>query len=141
MKVEETTKELLGGCDCGAVHYKITGSVKLVVNCHCNACRKRNGASYSTYCVVSQDDLNIVQGMKNIATYEVSENGKKQFCSKCGSPLYTINKRYPGLYMVHYGTLLDHSGLAPAFNIYCESKLPWVNAISYLKSFEKAIER
>ncbi len=135
------TKELLGACDCGAVHYKITGPVKLVVNCHCNSCRKRNGASYSTYCVVSQEDLDVVQGHESVETYEVEEIGKKQFCLKCGSPLYTINKRYPGLYMVHYGSLLEHGDLIPAFNIYCESKLPWVDAISRLKSFEKAIER
>ena len=135
------TQELSGACDCGAVHYKITGPVKLVVNCHCHACRKRSGASYSTYCVVSQDDLYIFQGQESVARYEVSESGEKHFCSNCGSPLYNINKRYPGLYMVHYGSLSENTGLTPAFNLYCESKLPWVDNISSIKSFEKAIER
>lgn len=135
------TTELSGACDCGAVRYKITGAVRLVVNCHCNSCRRRNGAAYSTYCVVSQGDLAVVQGRESVAIYDVAERGKKRFCAKCGSPLYTENSHYPGLYMVHYGSLTDNSGLVPAFNVYCESKLPWVDAISGIKSFEKAIER
>ncbi len=135
------TKELSGVCDCEAIHYKITGPVKLVVNCHCNSCRKRNGAPYSTYCVVSQGDLKIVQGQEKLATYENSQGGKKLFCSNCGSPLYNLNPRYAGLSLVLYGSLLDNSGLSPSFNVYCESKLPWVESISSIKSFEKAVER
>ena len=135
------TRELFGTCDCGAVHYRITGPVRLVANCHCNSCRRRNGAPYSTYCVVSQADLQIVQGQDQLATYENPRGGKKQFCSRCGSPLYNLNPRYAGLAMVLYGSLADQSGLAPSVNVYCESKLPWVECIASLRNFEKEIER
>lgn len=135
------TTELSGACDCGAVRYRIAGPLKMIVNCHCNSCRKRNGASYSTYCVVSQEDLRISQGQVIVANYEDAETGKKRFCSKCGSPIYNVNKKYPGLLMVHYGSLSKHADLAPTFNIYCESKLPWVDTISAIKSFANAIER
>jgi len=133
--------ELSGACDCGAINYKLIGSVKVVVNCHCSGCRKRNGTPYSTYCVVSQSDLKIVQGQEKLATYENNEGGKKCFCSKCGSPLYKINPRYPGMLMVLFGSLSDTSNLTPSFNVYSESKLPWVDSVSSIKSFEKAIER
>ena len=135
------TKELSGACGCGTVHYKITGPVRVVVNCHCNTCRKNNGASYSTYCVVAQDDLNIIEGQESIATYETSGGGKKRACSKCGSPLYNEHHRYPGMYMVYYGSLSENSSVTPGFNIYCENKLPWVENISAIKSFEHSIER
>ncbi|MBW9249975.1 MAG: hypothetical protein GJU72_13135 [Acidithiobacillus ferriphilus] len=85
--------------------------------------------------MVSYDDLNITQGQENVATYEVSKNGKKLFCSKCCTPFHNINERYPGLCMVHYGSLSENSSLPPTFNLYCESKLLLVDNISILKSF------
>lgn len=135
------SKTLTGSCGCGAVQYEISGPVKLVVNCHCNTCRKMNGAAYSTYGVIARDALAIQQGQESIATYQVSENAQKQFCSICGSPLYNVGNRYPGLCMVHYGSLSGSHSLTPAFNIYCESKLPWVDGIASIKSFDQAIER
>lgn len=135
------TEKLSGACHCGAVRYDISGPVRAVVNCHCDSCRKRSGAPYSTYCVVAQEDLEIVQGQESLATYRVAEGSEKRFCAKCGSPLYNMNKRYPGVYVVYYGTLSEPSGLVPAVNVYCESKLPWVDTISGLRSFEKAVER
>ena len=134
-------KELSGSCDCGAIQYEVTSPAKLVVNCHCNGCRKRNGSSYSTYCVVSQSDLKIVRGQENLTMYENSEGGKKLFCSRCGSPLYKVNPRYPGMLMVIYGSLSDTTNLAPSVNVYSEDKLPWVENISSLKNFEKSISR
>ena len=134
-------KELSGSCDCEAIQYELTAPAKLVVNCHCNGCRKRNGSSYSTYCVVSQSDLKVVRGQEFLTTYENSEGGKKLFCSKCGSPLYKINPRYPGMLMVLYGSLSDSTNLTPSVNVYSENKLPWVESISSIKSFDKAIVR
>ena len=135
------SQDQTGACDCGAVQYRITGAVKTIVNCHCNACRKRNGGSYSTYCVVAQDDLKITQGQDCVAAYEVSDSGKKQFCLKCGTPLFNVNKRYPGVSMVYYGSLSENSGLSPAFNVYCDSKLAWVDNLPGIKSFAQGVER
>lgn len=135
------TQELVGACGCGKVQYKITGPVRVVVNCHCTSCRKRNAAPYSTYCVVAQADVKISQGEASLATYEESERGKKQFCSHCGTPLFNLNKRYPGMCMVFHGTLQEGTAPRPEFNIYCENKLPWVDGISSIKSFTQAIER
>jgi hypothetical protein len=90
---------------------------------------------------VSQDDLKLSQGQESVVTYEESASGKKLFCLKCGSPIYNVNKKYPGLLMVHYGSLSKHSDMVPTFNIYCESKLSWVDTVSNIKSFAKSIER
>lgn len=135
------TAELSGACGCGTVRYKITGPIRVVVNCHCNSCRKNNGTPYSTYCVVAQEDLNIVDGQKSVTTYAPSSGGKKRVCSKCGSPLYNAHDRYPGMYMIYYGSLSENANIIPNFNIYCENKLPWVENISAIKSFEQSIER
>lgn len=127
-----------GGCHCGTVNYRITGTVKGVVNCHCNACRKMSGAAYSTYCVVAEDDFRLTKGAEQLAVYQVSENTRKHFCAACGTHVYNTNNRYPGLRMMPYGTLAGHANLAPAANIYCESKLAWVDGIAGLRNFERS---
>lgn len=132
-------KGTTGLCYCGAVQYQITRPIALVVNCHCQACRARTGAAYSTYAVVAQQALNITQGAECIGAYEVAGEGTKHFCVRCGTPLYNQNARYPGRLMVYYGTLATHAGLTPAVNIYCESKLPWVDAVASFKSFDQAM--
>ncbi len=132
------TDQRSGRCHCGAVHYRISGAVKAVVNCHCNSCRERSGAAYSTYCVMAEDDFQVTQGAEQSSTYQVTAGAKKHFCAACGTPLYNIVARYPGLRMAYYGTLTDHAALAPAVNIYCESKLAWVDGIAGLKSFDQS---
>jgi len=37
---------VLGSCLCNAVQFKVTGDFKRIVNCHCNLCRKMNGAAF-----------------------------------------------------------------------------------------------
>ncbi len=135
------SKELSGGCDCGAIHYRLKGFVRLIVNCHCNACRKRNGSAYSTYCMVAHENFSIDRGQEYLSVYENEKSGKKHFCSKCGSPLYNFNPRFEGRFMVVYGSLAEYKDYAPSFNVFCESQLPWVENIASIKSFEKSIER
>lgn len=132
---------LSGGCACGAVQYNIEGPVKLVVNCHCQGCRRRNGASFSTYCVVPQSSFTVERGQDHIGVYGANEVGNKHFCKQCGSPLYNFNNRYPDMFMVYYGGVEAHTELTPRFNIYCESKLPWINGIAEIRSFEQAMQR
>ena len=91
--------------------------------------------------MVAQDDLKIIEGQESIATYETSGGGKKRACSKCASPLYNAHNKYPGMYMVYYGSLSENFSVTPAFNIYCENKLPWVENITAIKSFDQSIER
>lgn len=134
-------KELTGGCACGSVHYKITGRVRLAVNCHCNSCRKRNGAAYSTYCAVMEPHFAIVSGQENLTQYENGLGSKKFFCTKCGSPIYNQNVNLLGMLMVIYGSLDDCPEITPAYNVYCESQLPWVENIATMQSFAKTIER
>jgi hypothetical protein len=104
-------------------------------------CRKNNGAPLSTYCVVAQSDVVVIEGQENIATYEASGGVKKRGCSTCGSPLYQSHQRYPKLFMIHYGSLADSAGVLPNFNVYCDNKLPWTEKLFEIKNFSQSAER
>jgi hypothetical protein len=133
--------QISGACHCGCVQFELKSAPKLTVNCHCDACKKRNGSAFSTYLAVSETDFSIKAGADTLKQYEVASEGIKYFCAECGSPIYNKNYRFPGLYMVFYGAFTQARDFKPAFNVFCASKHEWVDAIADITSFQAAIER
>lgn len=133
------TEGIEGSCHCGTVNFKLTDNPKLSINCHCDDCKKRNGSAFSTYIAVSEKDLNITTGSDDIQKYEIPNVGIKYFCIKCGSPIYNRNLRFPGLYMMFYGSFFNQKTLSPSYNVFCSSMHGWVNQLSNLPSFEESI--
>jgi len=133
--------KITGSCYCGSVHFELNDNPKLTVNCHCDDCKKRNGSAFSTYMAVSEDDLMLTKGKSTLKQYEVESVGIKYFCSECGSPIYNKNYRFPGLYMMFYGAFSQPVSFAPSFNVFCSSKLDWVDTMSDITSFQASIEK
>lgn len=129
-----------GNCNCGAISFEITtDAIKTIVNCHCNLCRKMNGAAFSTYVAVLDAEFKLLQGVNNIRKHQVSTNAYKHFCSACGTPIYNKNhNKYNGITIIHFGVLNNITELKPLANIYCESKLAWLDNISTIQSFAQA---
>lgn len=124
-----------GQCKCGAVRYSVTAKLNRLVNCHCKRCREMNGTAFSSYVVVKSEDFALSQGEHLLQSFAVTERIKKHFCSNCGTPVYNSNPvRYPGLTMLYLGLLKDANELQPTINIFCESKLDWVDTLSLIES-------
>ncbi len=49
--------KMTGGCMCGAVRYETTGESFKVIHCHCQSCRKHNGASVVTLAGFKADQV------------------------------------------------------------------------------------
>jgi len=130
-----------GSCKCGNISYA-TGNPLQVVNCHCNLCRSINGSAFSSYVVTSLAEFKIEQGAHLLRGYAATDHSVKHFCVTCGTPLYNINPvRYPGLAMIYFGTLESHEKLSPGINIYCSSKMNWVDSLPSIHSFDEAPQR
>jgi len=130
-----------GGCHCGLIGFEIKNDPKFTVNCHCDDCKRRNGSAFSTYAGVNEGDLVFTRGGHHLKKYQVDNSGEKYFCSECGSQIYNKNYRIPGLYLMFYGALAQPSRLTPAFNVYCSSKLSWVDEINNIKSFQESVQK
>jgi hypothetical protein len=128
-----------GSCGCGAVEFRLNSEIVNVVNCHCNMCRRHNGSSFSTYAVLPFRFLEIIKGQEQIKEYSVG-SGKKHFCEKCGTPLFNVNEKYPGACMLYIGTLHLADTLVPKLNVWCESKLAWVDALSDFPGLSQGVE-
>jgi len=126
-----------GGCLCGEIRYKLNSEIRSVVNCHCNFCRAHSGGAFATYAVLAHSDLELTEGESKLSAFKAKE-GRKHFCSTCGTPVFNINARYPGLCMVYLGTLDENRELSPAINIWCESMLEWVGSIKSIPSFPQS---
>lgn len=127
-----------GSCLCGEVKYKLNSEIMKVVNCHCNFCRSHSGAAFSTYAALPHASLEITKGQEKLSHFPMSD-GKKHFCSQCGTPIFNLNKKYPGACMVYLGTLRKARDLTPTINVWCESKLAWVDTVSSIRSLAQGV--
>jgi len=132
--------KISGSCNCGAVTYEISGDIRRVVNCHCGMCRKMNGSAFSTYVAVPDASFTLISGATNISSHAVSTNATKSFCNICGTPIYNLNPKYQGLKILHLGSLDNAHQYRPEVNIFCDTKLDWLDDISTITSFEQAMK-
>lgn len=129
-----------GSCLCGEVNYRLNSEIKKVVNCHCNFCRSHSGAAFTSYAALPYAALEITKGQEKLSSYQSGE-GKKHFCSVCGTPIYNLNNKYPGASMIYLGTLAKARDITPTINVWCESKLGWVDNVSSIPSLAQGVER
>ena len=133
--------EFKGSCHCGNVSYAVLGNIVSVVNCHCRLCRSLGGAAFASYVVVRQAELSL-QGKESLASYAATDKATKHFCKICGTPIFNTNPvSYPSLVMLYLGTLASSPSITPKINIFCESKLSWVDGIASITGFPQAISR
>jgi len=121
-------------CSCDAVRCTIDHDIQTVVNCHCTDCRRMSGCAFSSIVVTPAVAVEIAQGVEILRAYALSPAVTKHFCSRCGTAVFNTNTRLPGLQMFYLGTIDGHEALAPSLNVYCRSKLAWVDRIAELES-------
>jgi hypothetical protein len=129
---------IIAQCKCGAIELRISAPAVAAVNCHCNLCRGMNGGAFSTYVPVSSAELHFAKGREMLVTFPATPRVQKHWCGICGTPLFNTNTLYPDKAMVYLGALQDHPAIPAKANIYCSSKLPWVDSVRDLKSYAEA---
>lgn len=122
-----------GSCLCGAVSYEITGSFKMMGNCHCSICRKSNGAAFATWGIIDADQFCWSKGEEHVQRYESSPGTHRCFCKRCGSPLVSTHSGKVGEVVV--GTVDGDPGARPSGHIFVGSKAPWFEITDALPQF------
>ena len=114
--------ELTGGCQCGAIRYRLTTQPDNVHVCHCRMCQKASGGPFVVLCPVPKEHFHVTRG--GLSYFQSSEPTRRGFCSACGTPMLFEYHDDPTL-AVLVGTL-DHPELAPPVVQYgIESRVPW----------------
>ncbi|WP_449528355.1 GFA family protein [Devosia sp.] len=118
-----------GGCQCGAVRYRLKASPMSVYNCHCKDCQRFSGAAWSMSMPVLSDTLEQLSG--TLASYDKpSDSGRvisMQFCAYCHGWLWNVPQAAPGMVVLRAGSLDNLDWAQPVGNIWTGSKAAWVN--------------
>jgi hypothetical protein len=126
-----------GGCQCGAVRYRIPEDAH-VVACHCRMCQKASGGPFAVLAAVPGSAVVWTRGTP--ARFRSSDVAERWFCSACGTPLAFADLTDGGLELM-VGSLDVPALAVPAAAAGLESQLPWVERVPGLpaKSTEMVV--
>jgi hypothetical protein len=114
---------LKGGCQCGAVRYRLTATPDGASICHCRMCQKATGSPYGAYAPMAREALVFTRGaVKAFRSSEIAERG---FCAECGTPL-TYRNLTSARISVTICSLDDPNAVTPAFQLDALNAVAWV---------------
>ena len=80
-----------GGCDCGAVRYRMNAAPMIVHCCHCRWCQRETGSGFVINAIVETSNLDVTGGTIMVGTPSASGNGQKIVrCPKCHVALWSV---------------------------------------------------
>jgi hypothetical protein len=108
-----------GGCQCGAVRYRVHGRIRDSVVCHCGQCRRSHGHAPG-YSKARTQEMTI-EGADALVWYGSSSEARRGFCGKCGSSLFWQRVGAKEVSMTA-GSLRAPTGLNTARHIFVADK-------------------
>jgi hypothetical protein len=118
-----------GGCHCGAIAYEAEVDPARVSICHCTDCQQLSGSVYRTSVLAERANFRMLKGKPKeyVKTAQSGARRAQAFCGDCGSPIYSAD---PGgdspSFFIRAGTVRQRAQLAPQYQLWCKSRLPWL---------------
>lgn len=131
----EQERLLTGGCECGAVRYRVTDAFEYALNCHCSRCRAGTGSAFKAFGGIPRERLEVVEGADRLLVWG-DEEGNHTRCGVCGSLLWSV-VRDGGWVHVALGSLADEPSIRPQGHIFVGSKAPWFEITDDLPQFDE----
>jgi hypothetical protein len=113
-----------GGCQCGAVRFRIRGALGRASVCHCRMCQKAFGALYAP--LVNVGSAELVWTKREPKRFRSSNQVLRGFCPECGTPL---TYEAPDGVALAIGAFDDPSAIAPEIQFGIEAKLPYTDTV------------
>lgn len=118
-----------GGCQCGAVRYRVLSRPANPFICHCRMCQKQFGSLFSAFVDVNKSAFTITRGQ--IAYFSSSSETRRGYCRDCGTPL-TAYYTFTPLISVSIGSFDRHAELKPVIQFGIEGRVPWLEDLAGL---------
>ncbi len=116
-----------GGCQCGAVRFRVTGTLDDASICHCRMCQKAFGAYYAPLVSTRGAVLEWTRGAPR--HFQSSNLVRRGFCADCGTPL---TYEAPDGVALAAGAFDDPGALPPRIQYGIEGRLPFVDGLAGL---------
>jgi hypothetical protein len=127
--------DLIGGCWCGAVRYRVADEFRYASNCHCSRCRAATGSAFKAFAGIERDKLELIAGDGTLLMVG-GEDLNDTRCSSCGSLLFSV-VRDGAFVHVALGSLEDAPSIRPTEHIFVGSKAPWFEITDDLPQFDE----
>ena len=126
-----------GGCQCGAVRYRVEGEPIAVVICHCTECQRQSGSAFGMSFAVRKSAFQLLRG--NLKRFTRKADSSRSvacaFCPECGTRIYHELGSLEGTLSLKPGTLDDTSFLRPTTELWATRRQPWIRLPPDLRSF------
>ncbi|WP_346912626.1 GFA family protein [uncultured Roseibium sp.] len=118
-----------GGCQCGAMRFRVDGELGTASICHCRMCQKAFGAFYAPLVGLEKgSELTWTRGKP--AYFQSSNHVRRGFCRDCGTPLTYEAPDGLGLAIGAF----DHpEEIVPTVQYGLEGKLPYADRLPGLR--------
>ena len=123
MEAERPVAGLTGGCQCGAIRYRLDVAPIRANICHCRMCQKAGAAPFMAFAAVPAEHFLVTDGQ--IATFASSDIAERGFCARCGTPL-TFRALKSEDVSVTILSLDDPNAVAPDTQLGAESQVHWL---------------
>ncbi len=128
-----SAQSVTGGCQCGAVRYRVDGPLSGAHICHCRMCQKAAGNYFLPLAAAQKTDFHLTRG--ELAHFASSQDVQRGFCANCGTPL-TFDTIIADRVHIVLGSLDDPTAVVPAVQYGTESKMPWFATLETLPGEE-----
>lgn len=117
-----------GGCQCGAIRYRVSAAPAGIWACHCNQCRKQSGSAFGLSMSLPLDALEWTAGEPKVWMRKADSGHIVDclFCGNCGSRLAHRRHEHGGRITLKPGTLDETDWFVPQKHMFTEDALGWV---------------
>ncbi|MDH6266851.1 hypothetical protein M2360_002247 [Rhizobium sp. SG_E_25_P2] len=116
-----------GGCQCGAIRFRLEGRYQDASICHCRMCQKAFGNYFAPLVSVGEAQLTWTRGKPKY--FRSSNYVRRGFCGECGTPLCYEAPDGVGLAI---GAFDEPGRIAPSVQFGVEGKVAYVDHLQEL---------
>ncbi len=136
----QSSNELVGGCACGQVRYRLETAPIVVHGCHCRYCQRMTGSAFAVNAMIEADRLTLIgdgepQGVQTPSAFPAGQIIYR--CPRCFVALWSnhslLGEAVP---IVCVGTLDDASQLPPDVHCFTATKHAWIALPDGIPAYE-----
>jgi hypothetical protein len=116
---------LTGGCLCGGFRFEVTEPPVAASYCHCTRCQRRTGTAAAVSARIVPGSLRVIAGRELVKAWVPDDGFAKEFCSACGSALWSRNPADPEMISVRMGAFDSDPGIRPSYRQFVAYAAPW----------------
>lgn len=118
---QDEARSWTGGCQCGAVRFKVEGPLAETSVCYCRMCQKATGGAFGFFVRVDPDRLQWTRGRPKY--FGSSNVAKRGFCADCGTPLTWESEQWLDLTVAAFD---EADKIEPVVQMAMSAQYPWL---------------